>query len=163
MEKKDNHLAIVFSKNQCSLRPCYHRTYKDKQGKPLKMRIVLLPSIIFRPTDCDFGIDTSGINRNERIAYLNVPWDMIKHDKHDENKRYFYLNRDEYNIQFKGYNDGQGNTEKIEPVTVTARELERIFNWSRRRENKRIINERLEKESGKTEGKGASKNKQIKK
>ena len=140
---EEKRLAIVFSKNQCSQRPSFHRTYRDKNGKPLKMRIVMLPSEIYRP-EINFGIDSHGINRNDRMAYLNVPWDMIKHDKTNENKRYFYLNRENYNIQFKGRIKSNGQIEKIDCFNVTAEELENIFNWCRRRENKKVITERLE-------------------
>lgn len=140
---EEKRLAIVFSKNQCSQRPSFHRTYRDKNGKPLKMRVVMLPSEIYRP-EINFGIDSHGINRNDRMAYLNVPWDMIKHDKTNENKRYFYLNRENYNIQFKGRIKSNGQIEKIDCFNVTAEELENIFNWCRRRENKKVITERLE-------------------
>ena len=74
----------------------------------------MLPSELFRPTSTDFGVDSHGINRNERLAYLNVPWDMIKHDKIDEKKRYFYLNRENYNIQFKGRIKEDGSEERID-------------------------------------------------
>ncbi|MCR1960779.1 hypothetical protein CWE04_04965 [Thomasclavelia cocleata] len=142
---ENNKLAIVFSNKQCSQKPSYHRTYKDREGKRLKMRLVMLPSELFRPTGTDFGVDSHGINRNERLAYLNVPWDMIKHDKNDDNKRYFYLNRESYNIQFKGRAKEDGSEERIDCLNVTAKELENLFNWSRRKENKQVINERLEK------------------
>lgn len=140
---EEKRLAIVFSKNQCSQRPSFHRTYRDKNGKPLKMRIVMLPSEIYRP-EINFGIDSHGIDRNDRMAYLNVPWDMIKHDKANENKRYFYLNRENYNIQFKGRIKSNGQIERIDCFNVTAEELENIFNWCRRRENKKVISKRLE-------------------
>ena len=130
---ENNKLAIVFSSKQCSQKPSYHRTYKDREGKRLKMRIVMLPSELFRPTSTDFGVD------------LNVPWDMIKHDKIDEKKRYFYLNRENYNIQFKGRIKEDGSEERIDCLNVTAEELENLFNWSLRKENKKVINERLEK------------------
>lgn len=142
---ENNKLAIVFLSKQCSQKPSYHRTYKDREGKRLKMRIVMLPSELFRPASTDFGVDSHGINRNERLAYLNVPWDMIKHDKIDEKKRYFYLNRENYNIQFKGRIKEDGSEERIDCLNVTAEELENLFNWSRRKENKKVINERLEK------------------
>lgn len=140
---EEKRLAIVFSKNQCSQRPSFHRTYKDKNGKPLKMRVVMLPSEIYRP-EINFGVDSHGIDRNDRMAYLNVPWDMIKHDKAKEDKRYFYLNRENYNIQFKGRIKSNGQIERIDSFNVTAEELENIFNWCRRRENKKVITERLE-------------------
>lgn len=140
---EEKRLAIVFSKNQCSQRPSFHRTYRDKNGKPLKMRIVMLPSEIYRP-EINFGIDSHGIDRNDRMAYLNVPWDMIKHDKVNENRRYFYLNRENYNIQFKGRIKSNGQIEKIDCISVSAEELENIFNWCRKRENKKVISERLE-------------------
>lgn len=138
----EKNLAIVFDKNQCSKKPAYHRSYRDKNGKLLKMRIVMLPSELYRP-DIDFGTDSHGINRNERLAYLNVPWDMIKHDKNNDNKRFFYLNRDSYNIQFRGRILDDGTVEKIDCINVTAKELEHIFNWSRKKENVKTIQNRL--------------------
>ena len=96
---EDKKLAIVFSKSQCSSYPKAHYTYKDRFGKPLKMSIVRLPSKLYRPSGLDFGV-FDGVNRNEVLAYINVPWDMIKKDKNNENRRFFYLERDEYNIQF---------------------------------------------------------------
>lgn len=143
MEENKEKLAIVFSKNQCNKYPMRHRTYLGKDGKPLKMAIVNLPSSLYRPEGLDFG-EYNGINRNERLAYLNVPWDAVKTDANNESRKYLYLNREEYNIQFKG-NISNGNIEKIEPVRVTAKELENIFNWSRRKENKKILKSRLKK------------------
>ncbi len=143
MEENKEKLAIVFSKNQCNKYPMRHRTYLGKDGKPLKMAIVNLPSALYRPDGLDFG-EYNGINRNERLAYLNVPWDAVKTDANNESRKYLYLNREEYNIQFKG-NISNGNIEKIEPVRVTAKELENIFNWARRRENKKVLKSRLKK------------------
>lgn len=154
----ERNLAIVFDKNQCSKKPAYHRSYRDKNGKLLKMRIVMLPSELYRPDNTDFGIDSHGIDRNERLAYLNVPWDMIKHDKNNENKRFFYLNRDSYNIQFCGRVLDDGSIEKIDCVNVTAQELERLFNWSRKKENAKTIQNRL-----KNSEKSSSKDIQIRK
>lgn len=146
----DNHerienqkLAIIFTKDQCSKFPSAHRTYKGKDGKPLKMSVVYLPSEIYRPEGIDFGIDSNGIDRNDRFAFINVPWDAIKKDRNDEQRRFLYLNRDNYNIQFRGRLLENGQMEKVEPVNVSAKELENIFNWSRRRENKKIIANRM--------------------
>lgn len=136
---EDKKLAIVFSKSQCSSYPKAHYTYKDRFGKPLKMSIVRLPSKLYRPSGLDFGV-FDGVNRNEVLAYINVPWDMIKKDKNNENRRFFYLERDEYNIQFI---TGNGNGHKIEPFRVTAKELEDIFNWHRRKENREELHDRL--------------------
>ena len=136
---EDKKLAIVFSKSQCSSYPKAHYTYKDRFGKPLKMSIVRLPSKLYRPSGLDFGV-FDGVNRNEVLAYINVPGDMIKKDKNNENRRFFYLERDEYNIQFI---TGNGNGHKIEPFRVTAKELEDIFNWHRRKENREELQDRL--------------------
>lgn len=84
---EDKKLAIVFSKSQCSRYPKAHYTYKDRFGKPLKMSIVRLPSKLYRPSGLDFGV-FDGVNRNEVLAYINVPWDMIKKDKNNENRRF---------------------------------------------------------------------------
>lgn len=141
---EEKRLAVVVSKNQCSQKPSYHRTYRDREGNRLKMRVVYLPSSLYRP-DIDFGVDSHGIDRNNRMAFLNVPWNMIKHDRSDDSKRYFYLNRESYNIQFKGRIKSDGTIEKVDCLNVSAKELENIFNWSRRRENRHIITERLKK------------------
>ena len=50
------------------------------------------------------------------------------------------MERDEYNIQFI---TGNGNGHKIEPFRVTAKELEDIFNWHRRKENREELHDRL--------------------
>lgn len=141
MEEQKEKLAIVFTKSQCSKYPKAHRTYKDRFGKPLKMSMVMLPSSFYRPGGLDFGT-ANGYNRNDCIAFINVPWDMIKSDARNENRRYFYLNREEYNIQFMPMGGGYA---KIEPFRVTAKELEDIFNWHRRKENKKELQERREK------------------
>lgn len=142
MQTEKQKLAIVFTKDQCSKFPVPHRKYNGKDGKPLKMSIIYLPSEIYRPDGIDFGIDSNGIDRNDRFAFINAPWDAIKKDKNDNQRRFLYLNRDNYNIQFRGRVLENGQIEKIEPVNVSAKELENIFNWSRRKENKKIIADR---------------------
>ena len=48
----------------------------------------------YRPKDVDLGVDSNGIDRNERKGYINVPDRHIFVDKKREGRLYTYLSDD---------------------------------------------------------------------
>ena len=110
-----------------------HRTYKDKDGNPLKMCKVYIPSKDFR-SDISFGIDKNGIDRDERRAYINLPNNAVFEDKVREGRMYTYLDeKRQYKIHFVGRPtgeaplDGKVPFDKPEPVIVSAEELMKLY------------------------------------
>ena len=65
-----------------------------KTGKPMMMRKIYIPSQEYRPKDVDLGVDSNGIDRNERKGYINVPDRHIFVDKKREGRLYTYLSDD---------------------------------------------------------------------
>ena len=88
-----------------------HRTYKDKDGNPLKMCKVYI-----------------------RRAYINLPNNAVFEDKVREGRMYTYLDeKRQYKIHFVGRPtgeaplDGKVPFDKPEPVIVSAEELMKLY------------------------------------
>ena len=60
----------------------------------MMMRKIYIPSQEYRPKDVDLGVDSNGIDRNERKGYINVPDRHIFVDKKREGRLYTYLSDD---------------------------------------------------------------------
>ena len=138
-ERKKLH-AINFSIKQKG-EVTNHRTALDRFGEPLKMCKIYVPSKEYRPSDFQFDIDSQGIDRSMRKAYLNFPNNAVFVDKANQNRLYTYLDEQRtYKIHFNGQPvgepgiDGKIEFDKPEPVEVSAQDLVKIFGGRRERE-----------------------------
>ena len=120
-----------------------HRTAKDKDGNPLKMCKIYLPSKDFRPADIDFGIDSQGIDRNERKGYINMPENAVFTDKRNPERMYTYLDpKRTYKIHFNGKPVGEPTLEgnltfdKPKIVEAKAEDIVKIFSGRKERTKK---------------------------
>lgn len=128
-----------------------HRTYKDKDGNPLKMCKIYIPSKDFR--DVSFGIDKNGIDRDERRAYINLPNNAVFKDKVKEGRMYTYLDeKRQYKIHFVGRPtgeaplDGKVPFDKPEPIIVSAEELMKLYSIKKHEKVKNVKENALDKE-----------------
>lgn len=103
----------------------------------MKVCAVKLPSKEYR--SMQFNKDSTGIERNERLATINVVKSFIKDNRNKDGdllNHYTYLDPNrEYNINFKGKEIGQENGKKLfdkpEQIKLTGKELTKMFAESR--------------------------------
>lgn len=149
--KKKKLFAINFSSKQKG-EVTNHRTVKDKEENPLKMCKVYIPSKDYRPQDISFGIDSNGIDRDDRTAYINLPNNAVFNDKNREGRMFTYLDeKRDYKIHFVGKPTGEQPTldgkvpfDKPETVTVSAEQLMKLYSngsINREKNNKSIENQ----------------------
>lgn len=135
MEKDDvKRYPINFSDKQVS-KPHEHTggVIDKKNGKPLLMVKLYIPSKDYRPKDVDFGIDQNGIDLNERKGYINLPFHNVFKDKTKEGRMYTYLPDDrKVKINFVGEKTGKivnGKPEFDQPekLELDAKEFAHLY------------------------------------
>lgn len=152
--KKVEKAYITFSQKMIA----WTKEHSDKTkidihtGEVMKICAVKLPSKEYR--SMQFAPDTNGIDRNERIATINVVQSYIKDNHNKEGKllnHYTYLDPNrEYNVNFKGMEIGQENGKKIydkpEQIKITGKDLTKMFKESRERSFQMKTEKSAEKE-----------------
>ncbi len=138
--EKSKKFYVTFSKNQIA-RIYDHSEKKDRDGKPLKVANIYIPTKDFRYHR--FGKDENGIDRDERAAYWTTLTAKIKSEKGlgDEQaggiKRFVYLdskNPDEkhYTIHFKSeMNEVTGEWDQPQSVKLSSRDLMNLYGEQR--------------------------------
>ena len=137
MENKNSNLerfAINFSSKQVS-KPREHTGGKIDvtTGKTMLFRKLYIPSKEYRPNDIDLGVDSNGIDRNERKGYINIPDHLIYQDKRKEGRMYTYFNSDrEIKINFSGEKtdrmvNGKPEYDSPEPLVMSAKEFAHLY------------------------------------
>ena len=107
-----------------------HSYQKNKDGTPIQMVHVLLPSADKR--EFQFEPDKNGIDRNLREAYIQVPLDAIK-DTKEKRRKVLYLNNPKayFTVYFKGerINSGEraGQFDAPEKYRVTVKQMQEIY------------------------------------
>lgn len=139
MDNEKKLIGVNFSEKQVG-KISNHKYEKDKEGQPLKIMKVILPSAEFRNEK--FGVDIHGIDRDARKAYVNFPANAVFEDREKPDRRYIYLDENFYNKKYQtgGYRvffeqkpTGQVDTkgkpiwDKPEDVFLTAQELKSVL------------------------------------
>lgn len=159
MENKNSSLerfAINFSSKQVS-KPREHTGGKIDvtTGKTMLFRKLYIPSKEYRPDDIDLGIDSNGIDRNERKGYINIPDHLIYQDKRKDGRMYTYFNSDrQVKINFSGEKtgrmiNGKPEYDSPEPLVMNAKEFAHIYD-GKPREQSRMTARNQDKEKQQT-------------
>lgn len=137
--KPEEKAYITFSEKMiASVREHSDKSKIDtRTGEVMKICAIKLPSKEFR--SMQFEKDNNGIERNDRLATINVVQSYVRDNRDKDGKllnHYTYLDADrEYNVNFRGNEIGQENGKKIfdkpEQVKLTGAELTKIFKESR--------------------------------
>lgn len=107
-----------------------HSKAKNKDGTPVQMVHVLLPSADNRQKQ--FGIDKNGIDRDLREAYIQVPLESIK-DTKEKRRKVLYLNKPDsmFTVYFKGQRIMEGPRTGLfdnpEKVRISVKEMQEIY------------------------------------
>lgn len=107
-----------------------HSYQKNKDGTPIQMVHVLLPSANKR--ELQFEPDKNGIDRNLREAYIQIPLDAIK-DTKEKRRKVLYLNNPKtyFTVYFKGERIRQGERagqfDSPEKIRVSVDEMQKIY------------------------------------
>ena len=107
-----------------------HSKAKNKDGTPVQMVHVLLPSSGNR--ELQFGIDKNGIDRDLREAYIQVPLDSIK-DTKEKRRKVLYLSKPDstFTVYFKGQRIMEGPRTGLfdnpEKVKVNVKDMQKIY------------------------------------
>ncbi|MFR6362097.1 MULTISPECIES: hypothetical protein [Erysipelotrichaceae] len=113
-----------------------HPSKVDRDGKPLKMVNIMIPSKDFR--FFRFGKDSHGFERDDIQAYWTSIKALVRTDQDKDGnakkngKRYIYLNKNTedpvYKICFEPQKDENGAFVEPEPVYLNAKQLSQIYN-----------------------------------
>lgn len=113
-----------------------HPSKVDRDGKPLKMVNIMIPSKDFR--FFRFGKDSHGFERDDIQAYWTSIKALVRTDQDKDGnakkngKRYIYLNKNTedpvYKICFEPQKDENGAFVDLEPVYLNAKQLSQIYN-----------------------------------
>lgn len=112
-----------------------HPSKEDKDGNPLKMVNILIPSKEFR--HFRFGTDSHGYDRDKIQAYWTSLKALVKKDQDKDGnekkngRRYIYLNSDiekpVYKVRFETQQDDRGEFVEPDPVILNAKQLAQIY------------------------------------
>lgn len=112
-----------------------HPTKEDKNGNPLKMVNILIPSKEFR--HFRFGTDSHGYDRDKIQAYWTSLKALVKKDQDKDGnekkngRRYIYLNSDTekpvYKVRFETQQDDRGEFVEPDAVILNAKQLAQIY------------------------------------
>lgn len=152
-----------------------HPTKEDKDGKPLKMVNILIPSKEFR--HFRFGKDSHGYDRDSLQAYWTSLKALVKKDQDKDGnekkngRRYIYLNSDiekpVYKVRFATQQDDRGEYVEPDSVVLNAKELAQIYQeqWEIGKEKmkNRDPNKLLDEEKSKSKHKDVQHEKHKKK
>lgn len=152
METKENtvkRFGLNFSEKQVS-KPREHTGGKidTVTGKPLLMRKLYIPSKDYRPKDVDLGIDSNGIDRNERKGYINIPAHNIYKDKNKQGRLFTYLSEDRtVKVNFSGEQTGRfvnGKPEYDSPeiLEMSAKDFAHMYDGVERAKAKENVKEK---------------------
>lgn len=134
-KKKKTYIPLIFSEKQIiEIKPHSDPNMIDKNtGKVSEVAKILLASVDKRANH-KFGIDNTGIDRDTRGAYINIPASFIKKDTSRSGRCYVYLDAErEYIVHFSGQKTGELNQDKNpiydapESAKVGAQELRHCF------------------------------------
>lgn len=113
-------------------KPYVHTRLKTVDGKPLKMARVFLPDKDHR--SFQFPEDKYGIDRNSRMAYIQVPQNAIKNIPTKDGKKsvsdYVYINNPNalFNVYFQSLRDkATGIYDAPDIYRANAKELKEMF------------------------------------
>lgn len=142
-----------------------HPSKVDRDGKPLKMVNILIPSKEFR--HFRFGTDSHGFERDNIQAYWSSIKGLVRTDQDKDGnakkngKRYIYLNRNVddpvYKVRFEPQVNENGAFIEPDPVYLSARQISKIYNEQymigKERKKERDPNKMLEEKEEKQEKK----------
>ncbi len=142
-----------------------HPSKVDRDGKPLKMVNILIPSKEFR--HFRFGTDSHGFERDDIQAYWSSIKGLVRTDQDKDGnakkngKRYIYLNRNVddpvYKVRFEPQVNENGVFIEPDPVYLNARQISKIYNEQymigKERRKERDPNKMLEEKEEKQENK----------
>lgn len=113
-----------------------HPSKVDRDGNPLKMVNIMIPSKDFR--FFRFGKDSHGFERDDIQAYWTSIKALVRTDQDKDGnakkngKRYIYLNKNTddpvYKICFEPQKNEEGAFVEPEPVYLNAKQLSQIYN-----------------------------------
>lgn len=143
-----------------------HSRATGKDGKPLLMYRILLPSANHR--EFQFEKDVNGIDINSRKAYIQVPRDAV-HDTKIAQKKVMYMDCETstWTVYFESQRlrdadghpiftpDGKNQFDKPVPVKLNRKQMAEIFDTKLIREKKKVVT--VEKDVKKTTQKELSK------
>lgn len=134
--------GLNFSEKQLSKPQPHSRLLDNQTGKPIMMCKLYIPGKDYRPKDVDLGIDSNGIDRNERKGYINIPEKYTYKDMKKPGRMFAYFDDDRViRIHFNGEKTGKminfkPEYDKVEPLDISAKDFIHLYDGAEK--NKEI-------------------------